>query len=179
MTTGTPPELGGPPAPEKKGRSGFRILLYVLVGLGAVLVLTCGGLAFFAYRDPAIRETIGAAMEAQNAPGAAELRQAGCAQAGVMDMGAAMEAILERAPETDLSIPTLFVSCQVAAEGESLDCDQVARTYLAAVGRAPERFVAQVNSAGINSRQLCQVVFSEDGQRLGTLEEVVRAAGGS
>ena len=39
---------GGIADPQKPKRSGFRTLLYVLVGLGAVLVLTCGGIILYA-----------------------------------------------------------------------------------------------------------------------------------
>ncbi len=179
------PDMGGgigvPPSGDgsgpRKGRSGFRILLYVLVGVGAVLVLTCGSALFFAYRNPTVRRTIDAAMASQSATGTAELRDAGCVQAGVIDLASAFEESLQKArPEEVAEIPTLYVTCQLGSEVE-LDCDQVARIYLQAVGEAPARFVTQVNAAGFVPELKCQLVFEPDGTRIGTLEEMASRLG--
>jgi len=171
------PDMGGgigvPPTGDdsKKGRSGFRILLYVLVGVGAVLVLTCGSALFFAYRNPTVRKTIDAAIASQSAPGTSELRAAGCVQATVIDLAAALQEPLEQAGAAAAEIPTLYVTCQLASDAD-LDCDAIARVYLETVGEAPGRFVAQVNGSGLIPTPVCQLVFDAEGNRLGTLEEV-------
>ena len=170
---------GGIADPQKPKRSGFRTLLYVLVGIGGLLVLTCGGLILYASQNPAIRETISAAMEAQSAEGTEELRAAGCSQAAVMDIGAAMDALIEEAGEGapgEIGIPKLFVTCQRSSDA-AIDCDEVARVYLGSVGAREERFVAQVNGGGLSADLLCQVVYEGDGTRIGSLEEVAREAG--
>lgn len=167
--TGVPPDWNG--ARPKARRSGFRTLLYVLVAVGGVLVLTCAGVLVFV---PEIRQTFSAAMASQSAPGTDELRAAGCAQAGVMDLGAALGAIVEeQRAETGEppEIPTLYVSCQKQEEAE-LDCDRVAAVYVGAVGQASARFVAQVNDTGFAPELLCQAVYDTDGTRLGTIEEL-------
>jgi hypothetical protein len=167
---GVPPTGDGSGA--KRGRSGFRILLYVLVGTGAVLVLTCGSAMFFAYRNPTVRKTIDAAIASQSAPGTAGLRAAGCVQATVIDLAAALAEPLERAGgAAAVEIPTIYVTCQLASDAE-LDCEDIAGIYLESVGEAPGRFVAQVNGAGLIPTPVCQLVFDGQGNRLGTLEEV-------
>ena len=177
----TDPTQGGPfPAPPGSGgRSGLRIFLYVLVGLGALLMLTCGAALFFAWQNPTIRQTLEAGLAAQTAPGAQALRDAGCGEAAVLELGGAMEALAERSrPDAELpeGVPTLFVSCQRSSAGEPLDCDRVAAIYTADVGRAPGLFVAQVTD-GLSRQPVCQMVYDADGALLGSLEELVQDGG--
>lgn len=171
MTPSTPPP---PPAPKKK-RSTFAIVMAVL-GIGFllfVLLLAIGGYAFFSSKEgKQLAGIMGEAMKmskkAQNAPGTAELRAKGCKQAMVMDLGdfAKMAETLDAAPPKDQD-PGFgeMVICSVNPWATPLPCDELARSYVAAVGPRPKPFFTLSQQAG-KSKPMCHVLYDPEGTRL-------------
>ncbi len=89
--------MGGPEISGRResDRSGLRVFLYVLLALGGLGVLTCGGLLFFAARNPAVQQFVETMAGSQSAPGTQQLRDAGCAVAQVFDFGSALALLSE------------------------------------------------------------------------------------
>ncbi len=171
MTTGGP-EISGRRESE---RSGFRIFLYVLLALGGLAVLTCGGLVFFAARNPAIRGLVETMAGSQSAPGTQQLRDAGCSVAQVFDFGSAMELLSELGDEEIDEAAALMdltlVQCVVLkSDPGGLDCDEVAKVYSSAVPDPPDRFLVQVTSQ-FSSQTQCQVVYGADGAPIAPLDQ--------
>ena len=169
--------MGGPEISGRRGsgRSGLRVLLYVLLALGGLGVLTCGGLLFFAARNPAVRQFVEMVAGSQSAPGTQQLRDAGCNLAQVFDVGSAMELISEldaaESDEADALTDMTMVQCVLSeTDSSGLDCDEVARIYSSAVLDPPDRFFVQV-IAQFSSQAVCRVVYSADGTPIAPLEE--------
>ena len=158
--------------------------LYVLFGVGAVLMV--GGaiaLSFF-LRTPEGRETWAAvqrganwATASQQAPGAEELRGAGCTLAMVSSFGQ-VEDIFDRLfpgnvpDELDLGefSEQPFVLC--AADPNELPgpiCPHLARVYGDAVEPRPESFFLFVQDAR-KSELVCQGIYGPDGTLLRAVE---------
>jgi hypothetical protein len=171
MTTGGP-EISGR---RESGRSGLRVFLYVLLALGGLGVLTCGGLLFFAARNPAVRQFVETMTGSQSAPGTQQLRDAGCALAQVFDFGDALDLLPKTdSPERD-KVKTLMemtmVQCVLPkSDSSGLGCDDVAKIYSSAVPDPPDRFFVQV-IVQFSSQVRCGMVYSADGTAIAPLEE--------
>ena len=166
------PEISGR---RESGRGGLRVLLYVLLALGGLGVLTCGGLLFFAARNPAVRQFVETIAGSQSAPGTEQLRDAGCAIAQVFDLGSALELLSELDAagrgEADALTDMTMVQCVLSrSDSSGLDCDEVARIYSSAVPDPPDRFLVQV-MVQLSSRVVCRVVYSSDGTPIAPLDE--------
>lgn len=171
MTTGGPeiPKIGEPE------RSGLRVFLYVLLALGGLGVLTCGGLLFFAARNPAVRQFVETMAGSQSAPGTQQLRDAGCDVAQVIDLGSAMELFSEldaaELGEAEALMDMTMVQCVLPRSDDTgLGCDEVAKIYSAAVPDPPDRFFVQV-MLQFSSRAECRVVYGADGMPIAPLEQ--------
>ncbi len=158
-----------PPAP-KKGSNGCLIALAIVGGL---VLLVVGVVAFGVYRFAGSKEgkavfgVLGdmtkAMGEAQSAPGAAEVRALGCDQAMVMDMekmGSLFEYLDAGTPNGAFST---VVICQVGVLAKPPRCDDVAKTYVAAV-KAPARgFAVNVNHSGSGA---CSTLYDVHGTKV-------------
>jgi hypothetical protein len=166
-----------PPAPpRKKSGSGCVLALTIAGGVGILLVAVIG---FAIYRFATSREgkaVLGAigdmaqlAQEAQNAPGAKEVRALGCEQAMAMDMDK-MQRILDERLDAGSSKPAPFsmmVVCQVGVlAGDPPRCDAVARAYLSAAPRPARGFAANVQRSGGGNHPLCSVLYDPDGVKV-------------
>ncbi len=165
----------GPGPIEEMGRtrrSGFVVFLYVLLGIGGALVLTCGVVAYRAWQDPRMREMVNSVMTATTAPGTEELRQAGCQVATVIDVGGAADLLVEAEGADDAEFEALasltMVQCVVTAD-EDFSCERVARVYREAVPDS-DRVLAMVMAAS-DSQPRCQQVFDREGALLGDFED--------
>ena len=171
MTMGGPEISGG----RESNRSGLRVFLYVLLALGGLGALTCGGLLFFAARNPAVQEFVETMAGSQSAPGTQQLRDAGCALAQVFDFGNALELLPETdSPERD-KVETLMemtmVQCVLPkSDSSGVGCDEVAKVYSSAVPDPPDRFFVQV-IVQFSSQIVCGVVYSADGTPIAPLDE--------
>jgi hypothetical protein len=168
---------GGPEIPERiePERSGFRLFLYLLLALGGLGVLTCGGLLFFAARNPAVRHFVETMAGSQTAPGTEQLRDAGCSLAHVFDFGSALELFSEfddgEMSEAEALMDLTIVHCALPeSDSSGLGCDEVAKIYSAAVPEPPDRFLVQVTPQG-SSQEACQVVYSADGTPIAPLDD--------
>ena len=169
--------MGGPEISGRResDRSGLRIFLYVLLALGGLGVLTCGGLLFFAARNPAVRQFVETMAESQSAPGTQQLRDGGCAVAQVFDFGSALELLAELDPaktgEADLLTDMTMVQCVLSkSDSSGLGCDEVAKIYSSAVPDPPDRFFVQV-MVQFSSQVDCRVVYSANGTPIAPLDQ--------
>jgi len=166
--TGAPPQ--GPP--QKKGK-GCLIALAIAGGLGVLvaIIIVVVVVSFLHSKQgkmltTVIGESAKIMTEAQNAPGAHELLKAGCTQGMVMDME--RWETLMKSLDPDASTKTgefparMMVICQVSSSSSAPSCDEVKRTYLAAVPSPPGRFLAQVQKTG-SSHPICANIYEPDG----------------
>jgi hypothetical protein len=177
----TTPEPIGPGGPKQ--RSGCLVGLYVILGLGMLLIVV-GGIAFWLFLRSdegqrmlaAARQGVEWAEEAAQAPGTAELREFGCETAVVTTFDQMLELAAELFPEeagaeleeNPLADETL-VLCMIGFFSDAaVDCAGVARVYGAAVPDAPERFVVMTQKQGRGKGE-CQGFFAPDGRFLGEL----------
>jgi len=181
----TTPPLPPSSQPPRKERSGCLLALYIVLGVGAVLlVVTVVGLFLFARSETGqrlittAREGITLAQEAQRAPGTDALRAAGCSQAMVMPMGRMLELVGEVAPQASAEIrgaselrDDTFVFCELDTETHpDLECSDIARIYGEAVPNAPERFgVAIQPERGRETK--CSGSYGRDGTLIEPLED--------
>jgi hypothetical protein len=143
------------------------IVMGVLVGL---VCLVSGIAVFVAARSDtgkklfsAIDQGVKLAEQGVNAPGAEEVRAAGCPQAIVMDMREAMkiaEAFLDGGLKDDPELDYTMVSCSGA--GELPSCEVVASAYAKAVP-SERSFVVDVKRTGQQKPQ-CHQEFSGAGE---------------
>jgi hypothetical protein len=141
------------PPPKKKGMSGCLLAALIVGGLGLVTVLVVGVLVV-----KAAKTITAAAEEGLNAPGAAELRAAGCEAAVVMDM-AKISSLFDAGGGTSESV---IVSCGVAPAKPAPKCDDLAKTYAKAVGGAHGNFVVVVQPQG-GGNPTCKKVYGPTG----------------
>jgi len=134
----------------KKKRTAFDVILWIL---GAVVMLgaffAVAALVVFARSDTG-RKTfgiLGEVNDAQKAPGTRELRKLGCNSATVMD-SLKMEALLrdDASPGAGTGEHWLIVSCQGGFLKKPPTCDEVADTYVRAVGKAAAPMLVAVTS---------------------------------
>ena len=169
--------MGGPEIPKigEPERSGLRIFLYVLLALGGLGVLTCGGLLFFAARNPAVQQFVETMAGSQSAPGTQQLRDAGCTVAQVIDLGSAMALFSQLDPaktgEADVLRDMTMVQCVLSrSDSSGLGCDEVAKIYSSAVPDPPDRFLVQV-MVQFSSQVDCRVVYGADGWPIAPLDQ--------
>jgi hypothetical protein len=173
-------------APRK--RSGCLIALYALFGVG-LFVLVIGALAaYVALRSPqgqkvveAMKQGMSWIMEAQRAPGTAELREAGCDTALVTSPSDAAEAFRELMPEQARkgleereTAPQLEHDMVICVVGRmtlaSPDCSALARIYAAATGSPSESFIVRVQRQG-HDDAACQGLYDGEGEFIESIED--------
>ncbi|MCP5064961.1 MAG: hypothetical protein GY946_00220 [bacterium] len=176
----------GPGPIDKRGGSGaLRAVGIVLVALGAAVVLVCAGGAYWLSQNETVRASLDALVSARDAPGAEELRSAGCDEAMIMESAVFFEmaeGLAEmfgeefsegEAGEELEGMPSVFVVCTFNGDTQ-LSCEEVARIYRESAAPA-DLYVAQVTS-GV-AGETCQEVFGADGEPLGNLESWGEKAG--
>jgi hypothetical protein len=160
------------------------VALYVVLGLGALLIVVAGIATWLFVRSEegqrvleAAREGVAWAEAAGQAPGTDQLRESGCEVAMVTTFRQMLGLAAEFLPaeqrgeveESPLADETL-VLCMPGAFSDAVpDCGDVARVYGAAVPEPPERFVVVVEKQGLGRGQ-CQGFFAPDGRFLGELD---------
>jgi hypothetical protein len=147
------PGYGGPQPPQKKKMSGCVIALIVVGSVGLLLCLVIG---FFIWK--ATKMITQVAEEGLNAPGSAELRAAGCDAAVVLDL-AKVSSLFDAGSTPGAT--GIVVSCAVNPGHASPACDDLAKTYVKAVGGASGNFVVQVQPQG--GQPTCKKVYSPKG----------------
>ena len=168
-----PPPPGNPPPPAaaKKGPSGCLVALAIVGGIVALIGLAVGVVAYRFATSPDGKKIVSAVAsgatliaKAQNAPGTAELRARGCKPVMVID-AADVEAIAEAFG--DGGTPSVsddervHVQCVPARGVAAPTCNDVAATYVAAVGRAAGPFAVTVGASG--SAPMCTGRYLADG----------------
>jgi hypothetical protein len=178
-----PPGYGAPfPAapPPKKGMSGC--LLALLIGTAAG-ILVLGGIGWFVYREiggvlGGMKDLAGIMLEAQSAPGASELRDAGCDTALVIDtrrLQGALEKIDAEIAKKEGRKPNpidlsdeggAFIQCQMQS-GKPPSCEDLAKVYVKAT-KPKERFM--VSASTQSGSGACSLLFEKDGTSLGAVK---------
>ena len=160
-----------PPAATPPKRSGCVIALMVI---GALLALVCigSGIAMFvaARSDTgkkifaAVGQGVALAEKGVNAPGAEELRQAGCPQSLVMDMKEAMklaELFVDGGFKDDGDLDYVMAAC-TGKYGDTLPtCEALAPVYAQAVPSERD-FVIEVKISG-KQKPECRQRYAGDG----------------
>ncbi len=168
-----PPPAAPPPATKKGSLRGLWILLGIVFG-GLLLLVLVGGIVIWRmWADPEgnaklrmVGEVLKLARTAQNAPGAKELRAAGCGEVLVLGFEDVMR-IAGADASVDVGGPRLeaTVVCVGKAFQEPPSCDEVARVYLKAA--APHGFTMVSVSRGGSGEQVCTAMYDERGQPSG------------
>jgi hypothetical protein len=168
-----------PQAPKKK-MSGCVIALLVVGALAGLVCIGSGIAVWMAARSEAGQKIISAvdqgvklAKDGMNAPGAAELRAAGCPEAMVMDMKAAMaiaDSFIDGGLEKDKELDYLSVTCSAPAGSRRKlpTCDELAPVY-AKAAPSERNFVVEVRREGDQKPQ-CNKAYSGDGEFLKDME---------
>lgn len=192
MATG--PEPIGPPKlwrgkrtpPKSTGsarRSGCRVALYTLLGVG-LLVVVVTGIATWSYLQTeqgqklieVAKQSADWMAEASQAPGTAELRSAGCQVALVSEMSEAVDLLAmlvsdeEREREMlaqmesagSLQVSLLVICTLPRKSPDDPDCGGLARTYGTAVPSAPGGFFLVAIRQG-DAAPSCQAAYAGDG----------------
>lgn len=184
--SGPPPSTPHPIGPGgPKERSGCLVALYVVLGLGALLIVLAGIATWLFVRSEegqrvleAAREGVALAEAAGQAPGTDQLRESGCETAMVTTFRQMFGLAAEFLPaeqrgeveESPLADETLVLCMLGIFSDAAPDCGDVARVYGAAVPDPPERFVVVVEKQGLSQGQ-CQGFFAPDGRFLGELDD--------
>lgn len=159
-----------PAAPAPKKTSGCVVALLVVLGLALVLCLGGGVALWVAARSDtgkqvmdAIDKGVKLAEKGVNAPGAAEVRAAGCPQAVVLDtkeMVGLVAGFIDGGLKAD-ELGGAMVLCQGPFGAELPECDALAPVYAKAASPA-EPFVVEVKKQG-QSKASCQRRYRPDG----------------
>ena len=171
---------------EPRKRSGCRIVLYALFGIGLFVVVAGSITAYFFFQSEQGKQLLQVARDgaqwlatASKAPGTAELRDAGCEAAMVSDAAAALDVFMTLVPEeqkrqeirqsveqragsTHLDELTLVICTLPRFSTRHLACEDLARTYGQAVSTAPESFFVLVIQQGADA-PACQGTYTRDG----------------
>ncbi len=149
------------------------VALIALAALGALALLGVGVAAFFFLRSDEGKKAVTAvgrgvkiAHDAQNAPGAAELRQLGCQSALIMDLDDIAKSF---DPDRNRnSRRMLYITCLVPFGVRTVPaCDDAASEYVRAVGgTARSQFVVVVQKP-FQSKPFCSELFDPQGASLG------------
>lgn len=170
-----PPQMPVAPPPRKKGMSGWLIALVVVASVVLVGMIGAGvGVYLLATSDvgkttiKVIGEGSKLAAKGVTAPGTTEIRALGCEQAVVVD-SKDVSAIVNDLVDGgfDAGLDFLVVTCQVGAKAAAPSCDDVARTYVRAVGTASSPFMASVQRDG-EQNALCEATYDASGALIGT-----------
>jgi hypothetical protein len=165
--------------PEKKKGKGCLIAAIIV---GALMVPCVGGLIYGTYTlsqnedlqkvGKFFGKTIEIAQKAQNGPGAAELRAAGCQQAMIMSSADFKEmiSIVDKDPKKLDEIDFDLVQCQLGFKGGAVDCEQVAQIYIKAAPNPSPRFMAQVTAAG-ESKPRCAALYDDKGAKISDVDQ--------
>lgn len=151
-----------------------------------ILVITAGIAMYRISQSPeaqkiwdVTKQGINAQREAMTAPGTEALREAGCQQAMVMDIGHIQDIIesLEDNPDAsdadeispDASPPKVVI-CQTRSD--NFTCEQVAQIYLNAVGQPSGPFISQVQITGFSgSKAKCNDLYGADGAFIESVQD--------
>ena len=188
MTYGYPP----PSNPPQGKRSWIRYLLYALVAIGIVgpvvliviLAAAGAGIASFAGTEDGrrfaegVKQGYSLIVEATNAPGAQEMRDAGCQEAMVTTVSQLTTLVSSFIPEgegtDDFAAMTasqeILLFCQVQPWSKAPDCGELARVYGDAVDPDPAQVVVMVQKQG-QSDPVCSGYYAPDSTRLGSLSD--------
>lgn len=105
------------------------------------------------------------ATKGLSAPGTPEIRAMGCEQAMVLDMKDVGELMNDAfdAGLGDAGLEGLEVECALSASAAPIACDDVAKTYVRAVGgTASAEFAVRVKRQN-DTRPLCESTYDTDG----------------
>ena len=170
-----PPQMPLAPPPRKKGMSGWLIALLVVSGVVLVGMIGAGvGIYLLATSNvgqPTIKvigEGSKLATKGVTAPGTTEIRALGCEQAVVVDSKDVTALVSDFVDGGfDAGIDFLLVSCQVQTKAAAPSCDDVAKTYIRAVGTASSTFIVSVQRDG-EQNALCESTYDASGALIGT-----------
>jgi hypothetical protein len=168
----TPQPLIPPQAQTPPKRSGCVIALIVAGVLLGLMCLVGGVAAFIAARSEtgqkifsAVGQGVALAEKGINAPGAAELRAAGCQQALVMNMADAMklaEVFIDGGLKTkDGEFDYDLIACTGDYRHDLPGCDELAPVYARAVSSERD-FVIEVKTTG-QKKPTCRKRYAGDG----------------
>jgi hypothetical protein len=180
-----PPSTERSRRPPRKQRSGWLTALYALFGLGLLLILGGAAAVYLFLGSEQGKQIVVAAKRgvelvatASKAPGAEELRAAGCEVALVDSAGTALEIILPLLPddnaredlqekvevETGQGVDSLmFVFCALPQLAVTTpDCSDLATVYGTAVESAPDSFAVVVAQQG-RDEPVCSGLYGPDG----------------
>ncbi len=173
MQQGSYGQPGPQHPPPKKGLSGCLIALLVVAGLVVVGVLIAGIGVWKAVSSPEGQKIVkvigeGAKLgeEARTAPGAQELRRAGCQEAMVLDPARMADLIRELGdggPPTDVTTQPRMIVCQVGVLASAPSCDALAATYVAAAHPSTPFHVTVQTQGGQHPK--CAQGYTADGKR--------------
>lgn len=160
-------------------RSGWSKGCLIAVAISGGLVLVCGGFLTWAgyavWTNPEVQRGVAitsAAMdmtqEAMLAPGANELRAAGCTQAMALTTDTMMRFYESAAIEAPTPRTPLLV-CIVARSTTPPSCEAVVQAYAGALEEAPAEMAARVTVQGIPEPR-CQGVYGPDGAFVGEMD---------
>lgn len=165
-----------PPPPQAAQKSsGTKVVLTVLAVIAGVGLLCCLGTSIYLYRASqsengkkvfsAIGKGVKMAEKGVNAPGAAELRKAGCPQAMVFDLSDAIELaeVFVDAGEKAHQMPdeTMIICQGNVFDTLPTDCDALKDVYLKATTPTHD-FSISVRKQG-NQTPVCQQRYHQDG----------------
>lgn len=174
---GAPNAGWGPlPPPPKKGTSGWLIALGIVGGvlfLGVVVVVV----AVVAFVRSDVGQTtikvVGASKhlldKGTNAPGAANVRAMGCDQALVWTMADFQELMDAFDASAGAGAPPddVMVMCQVQAMHPAPKCDDVAATYVGAIGGSAAGKITVIVQQQGNNHPICENRYDATGTYLG------------
>lgn len=170
------PQMPMAPPPRKKGMSGCVIAL-IIVGIVMLFGAVAAGVGVYLFATSSVGKTTfkvinegsKLAEKGINAPGMAELRSLGCAQAIVLDtkdVGALMSDIIDAGFDSGMP-DELMITCQVRDAAHAPSCDDVASTYVRAVKAASREFAVSVQRQGDNN-PICKSTYDTSGALLRT-----------
>ncbi len=164
------------PPPPKKGMNGWALALLITGGF-VLFFCALGGAGLFAFtRSGTGKKLVEAFSEGKKAyedgrvaPGAAEIRAAGCHEALVLDTGKVLGIMRKFVDAGHEDGRSKVIVCQGRFTDDMPSCRHVAAAYLTAFpgGAAPEPFVVTVQKTG-DSRSKCEEIYSETGEPIRT-----------
>jgi hypothetical protein len=170
-----PAPTGPPVAPAKKATSrGCFVALLVAGGFAGLCCLVGGLILWRASKDPDLQNVIGAlgksaelVMKGGKAPGAAELRAAGCEQALVLPYGEMMalaSSFVDAGGLEDAAVG-LAITCTVKSDVGAPPCERLAKVFVKAAAPT-QAFMLSVQSMA-ESKSLCDGTFDASGEPQG------------
>ena len=155
----------------KKSSKGCLTVLLVLGAIAGLICLVGGFFAWRASQDPELQKVLGAVtkgaqvvVKGTKAPGAEELRGAGCQQALVLSVSEMMEAaseFIDAGALDELNVGVALM-CQVPLRSGAPDCAKLAQVYVKAA-KPTEAFMVTVRATG-DQKPVCDASFDATGQ---------------